>query len=319
MKSLGRSCISKGRWLALCVMAIGCHAPRPARVAHGSPGAPCGSLQTEPCEEGTAEAGYSAPGKHLPGVLSTCEKYATLKHGRYEFMNNVFGAERAQGFEQCLLRRERSGKTELGWTWAWPASDAHGFAFPEVVFGWKPWSPKSTYAKLPVRLEDIESLRLRYAVETEKTGRASLAVGMWMTNSNQANPTTIVTETVIWLDSPEDAKPPGERVAALQVEGADYELWHDPNHGDRGNGQGWDTYYFKRRSRHDGSPRRGTCKLHAFLQTLSKREAIRDDWFLASVEFGEEALSGRGTTWVRDFEVSLDKRDLAGKRVKRDP
>ena len=41
------------------------------------------------------------------------------------------------------------------------------------------------------------------------------------------------------------------------------------------------------------------------LEGLSKQSLIRDDRFVASVELGNELMSGSGTTWVQDFDVDV--------------
>jgi hypothetical protein len=81
-------------------------------------------------------------------------------------------------------------------------------------------------------------------------------------------------------------------------------LWHTPNHGDRGNGQGWDLYYLK------GPNHRlqGTLKLERFLEATQSKKLIAPDHFVASVEFGNELMSGSGTTWVSDFGVVVTPR-----------
>jgi len=87
-----------------------------------------------------ADAG-TAPGKSGPGVIANCRAEATEMSGPYRFNNNQWGRDKAKGkAEQCLLTRELAGHIERGWTWNWPGFDATVFAYPEIEFGWKPWS-----------------------------------------------------------------------------------------------------------------------------------------------------------------------------------
>lgn len=248
-----------------------------------------------------------APGKTQPGVTSDCGNYALMTHGSLQFMNNVWAREKASGpYEQCVIRRGSDGQQQFGWTWTWPGFEPLGFGFPEIIFGWKPWSEASTDARLPIQLSALKELSVRYAVNTESTGKISLSAGVWLTSSGQvtANPLAIADEIAIWLDYPEGATPSGERAGSLAVEGVDYELWHTPNHGDRGDGTGWDLYYLK------GASRRlqGTLQLERFLQALQSKQLISPDHYVASVEFGNELMSGSGTTWVSDFDVVVTAR-----------
>jgi hypothetical protein len=279
-----------------CLVVSSCQAPTPAARAP-EPAAAQPSTNLAP-----------APGKSQPGVTSDCGDYALMAHGPLQFMNNVWAREKANGaFEQCVLRRGSDSQAQFGWTWAWPGFEPLGYGFPEIIFGWKPWSEASTDAKLPIQISALKELSVRYAVSTESTGKVSLAAAIWLTNSGDAtapNPLAIANEIAIWLDYPEGATPIGERGGALPVDGIDYELWHTPNHGDRGNGQGWDLYYLK------GPNHRlqGTLKLERFLEALSSKQLITSDRFVASVEFGNELMSGSGTTWVNDFDVAVTPR-----------
>lgn len=244
-----------------------------------------------------------APGKAQPGVTSDCGNYSVLTQGSLQVMNNAWAREKANGaFEQCVLRRGAAGQEQFGWTWTWPGFEPEGYGFPEVIFGWKPWSGASTDARLPIPLSALKELSLRYAVSSESSGKISLSAAVWLTSSGQAtapNPLAIADEIAIWLDYPEDATPTGERSGSLAVDGVDYELFHAPNHGDRGNGQGWDLYYLKGPSRR----LQGTLKLERFLAALQGKQLISPEHFVASVEFGNELMSGSGTTWVNDFDV----------------
>jgi hypothetical protein len=250
-----------------------------------------------------------APGAAEAGVTSDCHPYAIASDGPVDYMNNSWAQGRAQGaFEQCVVARATAAGTEHGWTWTWPGFDPGGFGFPEIIFGWKPWSARSTDARLPIRVADLGELAVRYAVSTRQTGRSSLATSLWLTASGAAtapDPLSIANEIVVWLDYPDDVSPPGVREDGLvRVDGADYELWHEANHGDRGNGTGWDLHYFKG-PKH---PPRATVRLDAFLAALVARKAVEADRFVASVELGNEVMGGSGTTWVHGFGVVVTRR-----------
>jgi hypothetical protein len=249
-----------------------------------------------------------APGKTQPGVTSDCENYSVQTHGSLQIMNNAWAREKASGaYEQCVLRRGADGQEQFGWTWAWPGFEPEGYGFPEIIFGWKPWSGASTDAKLPLQISALKELSVRYAVSTESTGKISLSAAVWLTSSGQAtapNPLAIADEITIWLDYPEGATPIGEGLGSLAVDGVDYELFHAPNHGDRGNGQGWDLYYLKGPSQR----LQGALKLDRFLEAMQGKQLISPDHFVASVELGNELMSGSGTTWVSDFNVVVTPR-----------
>jgi hypothetical protein len=245
-----------------------------------------------------------APGSELPGVTRECGTYAPLERGSLQLLNNVFAREQAPGpWEQCLVRRELDGKEQLGWTWAWPGFLLSSYGFPELIFGWKPWSERSTDARLPVRVADVQRLDVQYAVQTEGSGKHSLALAAWLTDSGKvaSNPLAIRTEVVVWLDHVEGLAPAGQHIESTSVNGQRYELWHEPNHGDRGNGSGWDLYYFQAAERR----RSGTVQLLPFLEHLRQAGRVQAEHFVASVELGNELMGGAGTTWAEEFLVSL--------------
>jgi len=254
-----------------------------------------------------------APGNGLPGVKRECGTYATLDHGPYQLMNNMFAREEAAGpYEQCLLQREVEGKTQLGWAWSWPGFRPGSYGFPELVFGWKPWSERSTDARLPVQLGNVQRLGVQYAVQTESSGKQSLALGAWLTDTGKvsANPLSIRTEVVVWLDYVDGIHPAGQLVETVKLQDQSYELWSESPHGDRGDGSGWDLYYFKAAERR----RSGTVELLPFLEYLQKQGRVQGEHFVASVEFGNELMGGTGTTWVDDYQVFVTAANEAAQK-----
>jgi len=269
-----------------------------------------GAVSPAPLEQERAVAAEGvetkglAPGGALPGVTSECGTYATLEWGSRQLINNVFGREQARGpWEQCLLRREINGQEQLGWTWSWPGFLPSCFGFPEIIVGWKPWSERSTDARLPVRLADVQRLDVRYAVQVESSGPQSLALAAWLTGTGEvsSNPAAIRTEVVVWLDAADGLSPPGQRIESVSLNDQRYELWHESNHGDRGDGSGWELYYFQPSERR----RSGTVQLLPFLDHLRQAGRVQAEHFLASVEFGNELMGGAGTTWIEAYEVLI--------------
>jgi len=245
----------------------------------------------------------SAPARRQPGVTSQCGNYATTEQGPFHYQNNMWAEGKAKGaFEQCIVARTTAGKTQLGWTWSWPGYEPLGFGYPEIIFGWKPWSAQSTTPALPLRISEVRALTVRYAVTTERTGKVALSLSIFVTDSGMAtatNPRAIVAELVLWLDYPDEAVPVGTRAAAFEVAGVGYELWHTPQHGDRGDGTGWELYYLKG----PNHQLQGVIQLQPLFERLLQKNVIRGDRFIASVELGNELMGGSGTTWVQDFDV----------------
>jgi len=256
---------------------------------------------------GSERKTWRAPGKHEPGVKANCDAWANHFDGPYKYENNVWGADKAPGkFEQCLLTRQSAGRTEVGWTWNFPGFDPSVYAYPQILFGWKPWSGgKPTDARFPLRVADVRHIALHYQVETRASGAYNLAPEIWLTSSGawseKANPSLITAEVMFWMDYKSGARPAGRVVDTPTLDGVTYELWKADEIGDKGNGKGWVLYSFK-------SPtiqHQGTISIHELLGHLVRAKHVSPDHYVASVEFGNEVMGGTGTTWVKRFEVEV--------------
>jgi len=254
-----------------------------------------------------ASNAVSAPGKNEPGVTANCRPDATEMSGPYRFNNNQWGRKKARGgAEQCLLTREVAGHSERGWTWNWPGVDPTVFAYPEIEFGWKPWSGgKSTDRRLPVKIADLPPLLLSYEVETVADGSYDLAPEVWLMSGpgpfEAADPKSITTEVMFWMEYAGDARPAGEVIEHTQLDGIDYELWNADSIGQDANGKGWRLLSFKSQQ----IRRKGALPIHTLLKHLVDLHLVNPNDYLGSVEFGNEVMGGTGTTWVKRFDVSV--------------
>jgi len=249
---------------------------------------------------------HNAPGKYQSGVSSSCNGSYAVADGPYRYENNQWGSGKAQGpFEQCLLKRTVDGKQQRGWTWNFPGTDSSVFSYPEVVFGWKPWTGgKTTDPHLPTRVGDFKKLTLVYDVESQVTGSYNLAPEVWIVNRNVHNgppsPASISAEIMFWMDAGGVAQPGGSLVAHTTVSGEPYELWQqDGAAGDASTGARWRLISFKRPT----PLLKGAIDIPAFMRVLVDQGLVDPRHYIASVEFGNEVMGGLGTTWINRFEV----------------
>lgn len=270
--------------------------------------AACSSIPAQKAPAAATKPTVPAPGRAEAGAVADCSAWATAIVGPYKYENNIWGIDKARGFtpDQCLLRRNKEGRSEIGWTWNWPGYDPTVFAYPQIMFGWKPWSGgKPSDARFPLKVSAMQGLSLEYEVETQAEGSYNLAPEIWLTSSGkwteQPNPTLITTEIMFWMDYQQGAVPAGKVVDQPVLGGVRYELFKADNIGDRGDGRGWTLYSFR-------SPTRqlaGRIPIDALLRYMVEKGLVSADEYIASVEFGNEVVGGSGTTWVRKFEVQV--------------
>ena len=252
---------------------------------------------------------HNAPGKFGAGVDSECNNGYAIADGPYRYENNQWGRDKAQEpFEQCLLKRTLNGKQERGWTWNFPGTDSSVFAYPEIIFGWKPWTGgKTTDPHLPSRVGDFKKLALVYEVESNISGSYNLAPEVWLTNrkvqNGPASPTSISAEVMFWVDSGGVAQPGGAVVAKPVVNGETWELWQqDGAAGDARSGAHWRLLSFKR-----ATPQlKGVLDIPAFMRVLVAQQRVDPSHYIATIEFGNEVTGGTGTTWIKHFEIQTD-------------
>jgi len=254
----------------------------------------------------TAHVESATVSPQAAAIKQDCQAWSMHHDGRYRYENNVWGSKKAKGkFKQCLLTRQRDGKTELGWSWDWPGFDPSVFAYPEVVVGWKPWSGGATTdPRFPLKVSDVHTLTLDYEVESEVTGSYDLAPEIWLTSagaSAKPNPQSITTEVMFWMDHTEGARPAGQIVDEVPLNGVKYELWREDSIGVDANGKGWRLLSFK-------SPQKqlkGSIDIAALVRYLVEKQLAAPSDYLASVEFGNEVMGGTGTTWIRQFDLKV--------------
>ena len=279
------------------------------KTAPATAGSPAEAQTTESrgASGGGKASTATAPGKNHPGATADCTIWSSHWDGPYKYENNQWGHDKSAGeFEQCLLERQVAGRTQLGWTWHWPGHDPSVFAYPQIIFGWKPWSGGNpTDPRFPMRVADVQHIVMRYAVETEASGSYNLAPEIWLTESGEwstaPNPKLISAEIMFWMDYQGEARPAGDIVDRPRLGELAYELWKMDEIGDKGDGTGWTIYTFK-------SPRiqrRGSIEIHTLLGYLVEQGHVSADHYVASIEFGNEIMGGSGTTWVEQFELEV--------------
>ena len=259
-------------------------------------------------------AGCEPAKEPLPSSFDTadvdtyCRDWAKLRNAGLVYENNVWnqGTIKTEHRAQCLLKRVVDGKVQYGWRWQWPRAGGNVKAYPEVIYGHKPWFTSSTTANLPRRISAIGELSVAYDIEMRARGRYNLAFDIWVTNSGRPTPSAITHEIMIWVGERARAwEPyPGYLAKRVTIGDATYDLTIKP--------------YAEWLKEH-GAPKvayiafnartaqlSGRIDVKEFLDYLTDHGHLPVDGYVASVELGNEVMSGTGEVWLKSYRISVN-------------
>ena len=184
----------------------------------------------------------------------------------------------------------------LAWKWTATNEQAHTIlAYPEIVFGWKPWRKVSTTTELPRSLNQIKSIPVKYEFEGSAKGSYNLAFDCWINQSKAISKENILTEVMIWQDW-SGLNPIGKPKERVETPYGTYELWEGTTM------DGWNCLTFRKIP-----PKvNGDLDLYWFLNYLVKKGLIEEIQILASVEFGNEIGKGSGVTILKNFQIAVE-------------
>ncbi|WP_051964211.1 RICIN domain-containing protein [Deinococcus misasensis] len=233
-----------------------------------------------------------------------CDPFATIQVGPYKYVNNTWGSDKTNGryWKQCLQERTVNGQKQYGWNWNWPGYEPTVYAYPEIIFGWKPWdTAQSTDARFPMKVDGMPNVILNYDVEGSRTGYYDFAPEIWLTRSGgagNARPGDIATEIMVWLDYNSGANPAGSRVAGTTIDGVYYDIYKAYM---TTNGAAWDYITYK------GPAGRNQASLNfkKFIEDSVNRGYANRNHYLTGIEFGDESSGGTGNIWIKNFTVTV--------------
>ena len=241
------------------------------------------------------------------GISTYCRDWAKLQNADFLYENNVWGqgAISREDRLQCLLKRVVDGEVQYGWRWQWPRGSGDVKAYPEVIYGYKPWFTFPTTANLPRPISAIDELSVAYDIEMQARGRYNLAFDIWVTSSDRPTPSDITHEIMIWVGERTRAwEPyPGKRVKRVTIGGAAYDLYIKPHAEwlmEHGAPKVAYIAFNARTARLSGS-----IDVKEFLDYLTDNGHLPAEGYVASVELGNEVMHGTGELWLKSYEISV--------------
>jgi hypothetical protein len=223
-----------------------------------------------------------------------CGDWERFTLGEIVLENNVWNKKSVTDYRQCLFQEKRDGKTLFGWEWKWPDTN-DVLAYPEIIYGWKPWNQQSTTPELPRRVKAIQACAITYDIDMQKEGVGNLTFDIWLTREATPAEKNISMELMIWLEHSGQI-PDGSSQGTVKIDGASYDFYKGkPPHA------GWGSTAFLRKQ----PARRGVIDLKKFLDFLVKNKHLSGDDYLASIEFGNEICGGKGRTEFKDYRIVM--------------
>ena len=223
---------------------------------------------------------------------TSCADWAEFQINDLLLSNNVWGKGTETNYEQCIYYKSTDGNTEFGWNWDWPANGGVR-AYPEIIFGLKPWSSNSTSPLLPAGINS-NNITMQYSVSASAVGQWNLAYDIWLTDTISPGPENVMHEIMIWMHKTNSISPAGTNRGTITVNGINFDLWVNENHG-----SGWTYIAFVSAE----TMLSQSLSLNAFLNYLTANDYITSDLFISGIEFGTEIFEGKGSVKITTYNL----------------
>lgn len=283
--------------LALSLLLTACDSGNTLRpIAQAGSGKPASAPASAP-------TAFAHPADETLRFHMQCEEAVTAASGSYEVENNVWGKGALTDWSQCVgaTNSTRRGLAAR-WTWDWKSQDNQVKAFPEVVFGHKPGTARSTTPLLPRKLGEMRRVVMDYDISTQRSGTGNLSVDIWLTDT--PNPTTfavppITHEVMIWLETFGPMYAGGEQIDTVSIHGIPYRVYVGEKFG-----LGWRYIAFKP----ENTPMQPVAQLDLmpYLLYLQTKGLVTPESHVANINLGNEIISGAGTTQVNHLAIDVE-------------
>ncbi len=220
-------------------------------------------------------------------------------YGDYTIISNAFAANDA-GIALPNLRTYSlppPGKP-FGWQWEVKETTGNVQAYPEICYGRKPWSKNGTTDRLPIRVFEAGGVTVDIAYTMNADGSCNAAIDCWLLKDRNGGPESIAAEVMVWLAMQGDIRPAGGDASVCNPP-LDATLYKRSLF-DQG-GAAWPIYTYLP----NAATNVGVIQLGEYFQDLASRGLVSADWWLASIEFGNELIDGGGYCAVERFEVKV--------------
>ena len=230
----------------------------------------------------------------LPSENSSCMDWAEFTINEFILSNNVWGKDTETNYEQCIYYKLNNTQREFGWNWDWPGN-GNVRAYPEIIFGLKPWSTESTSLSLPAQINS-NNIKLKFSCTAAAIGQWNLAYDIWLASSKTPIPENVTHEIMIWMHQTIPITPAGIYRETITINDNNFALWVNENHNNS-----WVYIAFVT----DVTKLTATLDLNAFMDYLITNSYVSPDLFISAIEFGTEIFEGKGNVVLSEYEVEI--------------
>jgi len=246
---------------------------------------------------------YDIDFKSEKAQIIKCGDWETIKTNPFILLNNVWGKGNIKKYEQCLFIMNKKSQFPLGWRWKWPNTNPDIIkGYPDITFGWQPWSDKSTTSKLPIQISKINNITVTYDIEKNIKGKYNFSFDLWITKKpGRTNPPedNIVREIMIWLDYNKFELPSGWYAKKVKIDGEIYKFYKVKNLKTENYTRDY-LAFLKETPEY-----KGNTKIHEFIKFLIKNNHINKSEYLENIDLGNEVLYGQGEIILNKYNISV--------------
>ncbi len=233
--------------------------------------------------------------------------YTTCKSGQNENFKetllkcNLWGKRKVKKGEPKLCTFKRGEFS--GWKWDVPNNASGVIGYPALQIGHAPFKNITTKKNnLPIEASKIKEFQVIFDFETQvKFKKYNLAFDIWLTDKEFSNKDNITTEIMIWEDY-NSFSSYGKKQETILTPFGVYTVYagylNNPNFN-----QDWQYIAFVRDKKQKRN--KGSVDVNYFLDYLVSKNLIKKEYFLATLELGNEIGNSSGFTVVKKFEWLL--------------
>jgi hypothetical protein len=218
--------------------------------------------------------------------------------GRYGLLNDMRGSGGSLQYSQSVYRDKRTGA--MGWEWntgRLRTRRGNVMGYPCLYYGKSPFRALSTTPDMPAGVTDFNK-RVTFDFRLEAEGSYSTAFVLYIVSDPNPNPKDVLLEMSIWVDHVDFESPAPQPLKKFSSDGHNFRL-----ESKRDSAASGSTGRSLARFISDKPLHSATLSLGNFVRFLAREGLVPPGCYVASIEFGNEIIAGKGTMTVKKYLI----------------